>query len=83
VGNPPEAGRLSAAPVDEITRALAARYPGMTPDEAEAATAQLLRKLAVDLDSGKSVGAVYFRPDGSVDVEKFDIVETVPGGQPS
>jgi hypothetical protein len=70
-----EAGRRTASPVDEITRALAARYPGMTPDEVETATAQLLRKLAADLDSGKSVGTVFIRPDGSIDVEKFDIVE--------
>jgi hypothetical protein len=51
----------------------------MTPEEADAATALLLQKLAADLDSGKSVGAVFIHPDGSIDIEKFDIVESEEG----
>lgn len=68
-----------ASPVAEVTRALAARYPGMTPEEADTATALLLQKLAADLDSGKSVSSVFIHPDGSIDIEKFDIVESEEG----
>jgi len=78
---PEEAWQPTASPADEVTKALAARYPGMTPGEAETAAAQLLRKLAADLNSGKSVGTVFVEPGGSIIVEKFDIVENGPGGQ--
>lgn len=62
----------------EVARALAVRYPDLTPQESQEAAESLLRKLAGDLTRGAWIAVVSLQPGGAVDIEVADITGAGP-----
>lgn len=82
MNDPHQPGEHAADPVNELASALQSRYAGLTAGEARTAADGLLRKLAADLRSGKSAATVFTRPDGAIDLWKFDITGSDDPGTP-
>jgi hypothetical protein len=58
------------APPEEITAALAARYPDLKPADAERAAAVLLRELAGVIRSVGADGFIQPLPDGWIEIRR-------------